>query len=265
MNLTPEEKKVQKAVGELGEVQGSTAFRKRLGRQFVTGEFDEQPRVAPSRPRWQWMYLPAAAAAAAILVLAITVLNRGPEWEIAQTASHGTVFLDGDSLQIADLSQRIYPGATIVVAKDAELTLIAGETMVVQMTPGTEATIPTRPNRWYRRTIETSVEHGEIRLLTGPGFSGALLVVHTPESLTEVTGTTISVVREREMRMTCVCVMTGEAMIGVDRDDLELIPTDMRKVMFGDEREPMVVPIMPVHRQGLIPFVETGKALLDKD
>jgi ferric-dicitrate binding protein FerR (iron transport regulator) len=114
--------------------------------------------------------------------------------------------------------------------------------------------LPGRPRRWFPRSLRADIEAGEVRFLTGPRFPGRTLVLSTPEGRAEITGTVVSVLRDVAMGATCVCVMEGTARIGMTDADMEPVPHGMRKVMFADGRTPLVVSILPEHRDGLTAF-----------
>lgn len=267
--LTMQQEQVRDMVRELTEVPANPEFRARLAREFMTGAIlgrtpvEVIPRRSPLRTFLRWAYVPAAAAA---LLIAFNFANQGPDWKVIGTSSGGVVRVDGDRVGVQSvdrLESLIHPGAVIRVSPNAELTLLGPETLVLQAAPGTEMTIPNMPGRWFGNTMRARVINGEARFVTGPGFAGRSLVVDTPEGRVQVTGTIISVLRNEEMGVTCICVMTGEARIGMNSGDMETIPAGKRKVMFADGREPMVVDILPEHRDGLVPFVKRYQPYLE--
>jgi ferric-dicitrate binding protein FerR (iron transport regulator) len=265
---TMQQEQARDMVRELTEVHADPEFRARLEREFMTGNIMEHapvevPRRSPMRTFLRWAYIPAAAAA---LLIAFNFANQGPDWRVIGTSSGGAIRVDGDRIGIQSvdrLESVIHPGATIRVSENAELTLLGPETLVMQATPGTEMTVPNMPGRWFGNTMHARVMQGEARFVTGPGFAGRSLVVDTPEGRVQVTGTIISVLRDEAGGVTCICVMTGEARIGMNSEDMEMIPAGKRKVMFADGREPMVVDILPEHRDGLVPFVERHQRYLE--
>jgi hypothetical protein len=264
-NLTQTQEKARDLVRNLGEVEADPGFRARLLREFVTGRVVEHPPLPTERRSvWptilRWAYIPAAAA---IILVVMTIANQGPDWKVIGAPTEGTVLIDGQRVGmqgIRRLEKLMEPGAEIEIPAGSELTLFGQGTLVFQATPGTRMTIPTIPGRWLGRTLVTRVDQGEVRFLTGPEFAGHRLVVTTPEGRVEVTGTVISVLRDEGV--TCVCVMSGEAMIGMNEADMEPIPEGKRKVMFGDGRDPMIVDILPEHRRGLVPFVDRNQGYL---
>jgi ferric-dicitrate binding protein FerR (iron transport regulator) len=270
LNLTPEQEKVRDLVRDLGEVHANPDFRARLNREFVTGRLEDLPGIpAPPSRFWRtalrWAYIPAAAAAFFVI---LSLGNRGVDWKVIDSSSDGTVVVDGERVNLrsagsAALEKLIKPGRRIELSRDAQLTLLGQNTLVFQITPGTRMTVPNMPGRWYGRTLNAKLWQGEVRFLTSPDFAGNKLAVTTAEGTVEVTGTIVSVLRDENMRVTCVCVMKGEASVGANEDDMEPIPPGMRKVMFGDGRDPMVVAIMPEHRDGLIPFVDRNARYLE--
>src|SRR5205085_433042 len=103
-------------------------------------------------------------------------------------------------------------GARVRVPSGAAIEIAAAGDMVVQITSGTDATVPGVPGRWFGRRVEGELESGELRITTGPRFAGATLALTTPEANVVVTGTTLAVIREPAG--TCVCVFDGRVRVG---------------------------------------------------
>ena len=261
-DLTAEQVAARDAVRGLREVTADPVFRSRLAREFASGHFTPHRVLEPERPSrvaafLRWAYVPAAAAA---LLAVVFLWNRGPAWEVAGTSPGGTLSINGETVSVGDsdrLDALLRPGAEIALSPRTELTLRTPGTLAIQLAPGTAMTLPGRPHRWFPRTLRTDIDAGEARFLTGPRFAGRTLVMATPEGHAEITGTVVSVLRDPAMGATCVCVMEGTARIGADEADMEPVPKGMRKVMFADGRDPMVVAILPEHRDGLIRFQRT--------
>jgi ferric-dicitrate binding protein FerR (iron transport regulator) len=133
---------------------------------------------------------------------------------------------------------------------------------VYELVPGTRVTLPGVPGRWWRRTVVGSVLVGEFRFKSEPGFSGSQLTLHTPEGLVEITGTLLSI--QCDDSGTCVCVLEGHVRVGVDRDDLELIEPGSRKVMLRNG-EVKIVPVKPMHRDGVLEFADRIGAVTEEE
>jgi ferric-dicitrate binding protein FerR (iron transport regulator) len=200
------------------------------------------------------------------MLLVVLWQNQGPDWKVIGLNGVGTVAIDGQTMDPGDLSAleaALRSGTGIALEDGAELTLLSAGTLVVQAASGSRFSIPNPPGRWFGDAIRTRVDGGEVRFLTGPDFPGRRLEVATVEGRVEVTGTVISVLRDTGL--TCVCVMSGTARVGMNDDDMDPIPAGMRKVMFGDGREPLIVDILPEHRQGLQPFVQRYRDFLEPE
>ena len=127
MNLTPEEKRVQEAIRDLGVVDADEAFRERLKRDFVRGTIEERQgplgyRVA-FRPAWQIAFLIAAAVTAGFLLF----WARGPSWKVHAVLGKGKITVNGqmvDSDASGRLAELIQPRAKIQVSEGTALDLL---------------------------------------------------------------------------------------------------------------------------------------------
>ncbi len=259
--LSPELRHVQEAVQQLPGPRSDPAFRAALRRRFIQGTFapEQVSRQVERRPApwirwWRWALVPAAAAAALLLLF---LANRGPSWSIHQAYGTGVASVDGETVPVTSedrLGDVIRSGSTVVLGPDAGLELRCGDLAVIEVTPGSHVTLPSRPGRWLGRTMAGRVGLGEMRVMTGPGFSGRAFHIFTPEGRINLTGTVVSAYRNEEL--TCVCILEGEAMVGRDEEHLDPIHQGMRKVMFSDSRPSMVAEIVAGHRDGLVAFRE---------
>jgi hypothetical protein len=181
-------------------------------------------------------------------------LRQGPALELADVTGSGVVTVDGQPYQTTDrqrLERALRPGARVEVPAGVELDLLHPDTVVYELAAAT-MTLPHSPASGSGKTAECRLESGEVRVLTGPGFGQGRLIVRTPEGMIHVTGTLVSVVSDTTG--TCVCVHHGTVRVGIDTADLEAIPAGQRKVMFADERPPIITAIAPPHREHLVEF-----------
>lgn len=263
---TPEERRAREAVRALAPPRAEPAFRERLKRDFVAGRVGERPVLELARPRRRpaWR-LALATAAAALLAVTVWGTDRGPGWTVMATSGEGAVQVDGVAVALADreaLARRLRPGTRLVVPAGAEVELASVAGMVVQVTAGTEVTLPGTPGRWLRRRIEGRVERGEIRVTTGSAFRGARLVVTTPEASVEVVGTTLAVIREPVG--TCVCVYDGVVRVGALGAERVPVATGRRRFVFNDGRPPELADIRPMENTKLGMFRDTRRGWLEE-
>jgi ferric-dicitrate binding protein FerR (iron transport regulator) len=250
-----DDERVAKAVRSLPNVEADAAFRERLRSAFVAGELEDTgaraPRPASPRvKRWVAWTVPALIAAA---VLAL-VLARPPAFQVIAVDGAGSARVDGQSVALADrdaLSRAIHSGAMLVLPDSGSVDLLADHVVMVEVTPGTRATLPQPPGRLFQRAAACSLMAGEIRIKTGPRFHGAKLRVYTPDGMAEITGTMLSV--QCDAGGTCVCVVEGTAHVGVDEADLQPVAPGFRKVMLRDGTN-KIIPIQPAHRDGVLEF-----------
>jgi ferric-dicitrate binding protein FerR (iron transport regulator) len=118
------------------------------------------------------------------------------------------------------------------------------------------------PGRWFSREVACSLFVGEIRIKTGRDFPGSRLLVYTPEGITEIAGTLLSI--QRSQGGTCVCVLEGIARVGVDEDDMQVIRPGSRKVMYSDGTQE-IISIEPTHRDGVLDFDKRVGERIDRE
>jgi ferric-dicitrate binding protein FerR (iron transport regulator) len=262
--LTPEEESIRREIRELSELQADSDFRERLLQDFVSGAHDKKPAPPPPKrsPRGRWWrgaLVPACAAALFVVVM----LSQGPPWSLLNVSGDGEVVVNGTTVSAnnrTELARLIGPRAQIQVSEGVQLQLVCPNVLLLQITSNTEMTVPQAPRRWFKGKLEGWVNKGEILIKTGPGFPGQELLIQTSDGRIVVSGTTISVYKGDDF--TCVCVLTGQALIGKEESTLEKIPSGMRKVMFADGRPPLVTEIAAEHKKGLLRFESEVKGLL---
>ena len=235
--------------------QAEPAFQERLRRSFASGSL--QPSLRPDRSRAMTWAAGVAAAAAVVVVL---MLNAGPRWTLDGVTGSGTLSVDGRELAAHDLAairRAVHPGARVRTRADVQVDLRLPGLLTLQIAPGSEATIPTSPNRWFARRTRGGVIAGEVRVVTATRFRGATLSLSTAEARIEVSGTTFAVIRDSIS--SCVCVLEGEvAMSGPGAS--ERVSAGTRRTLFRDGRPPLVEPIRPMEVMKLTMLRERAEA-----
>jgi len=264
MKLTPEEKRVQEAIRDLGVVDADEAFRERLKHDFMRGTIAGRQRPlgfrVALRPAWQIAFLIAVAVTAGFLLL----WARGPSWKVHAVLGKGKIIVNDqavDSHAFARLSELIRARARVQVSEGTELDLLGDDVLLLELASGSDVTIPDRPRRWFTKPLESVLYAGEIRLQTGPSFAGHRLRVQTAEGHIEVTGTAVSVYKGNDF--TCVCVLEGTARIGKDEGRMEDVAAGLRKVMFSGDQPSVVTAIEPHHEEELLKFLNRNKGVFD--
>jgi ferric-dicitrate binding protein FerR (iron transport regulator) len=263
---TPEAARARQALRSLAPPRAERAFRERLKRDFVTGRIGERRAlevpVTWHRPlAWRLALAPAALA---LLAIAAWVGDRGPGWSVMASRGEGMAVVDGASVPLARreaLGRRLRPGARLTVPAGAEVELASISGLVVQVTAGTEFTLPATPGRWLHRRVRGAVRHGEVRITTGHAFAGALLRLDTPEAAVEVTGTTLAVICEPAG--TCVCVYDGVVRVGPHGTGMDRVANGRRRFVFNDGRPPESAEIRPTENVGLATFRDSRRAWLE--
>jgi len=254
-DLAEKDRRIREAIRSTDEVRADSAFRERLRRQFSSGTISEpsgQPAESAARgvPRWAWLLAPAAAV---IVIVALLLPKPEPTWSVY---GEGQVEIDGQTLSMDDpqtIARALSSGWSVRVL-GGDLHLRLDDRLILLLTEGIDATLPAPPGRDAEGPLVSEVRDGELRIKTGPGFPGSELHIVTAESRTEIVGTIVSVYKGDGY--TCVCVLEGTALIGVDETSLEEIPPDMLKIMFDDGSPPIVMEISSQHKAGLIEFSE---------
>ncbi len=272
MQLTPEEERLRQEIRAFAEISADPDFKSRLEQAFVSGAFadptaqakqwerEQAPRPAGG-PRWRWALVPALG----ILIGVLVVLSQGPPWSLRTVTGAGEILVNGravSALERDELARTIGPEAHLQVPEGVEIQIVCRGVLLVEIMPGTEMTVPHAPRRWFKGTLRSWVHKGEILVKSGPNFPGQELLIQTAEGKIFLSGTTISVYKGDDF--TCVCVLTGEARIGRDEENLDLIPGGMRKVMFGDGRPPLITEIASEHEQGLLQFEKMSKEVFQE-
>jgi ferric-dicitrate binding protein FerR (iron transport regulator) len=266
--LTPEEKRASEAVRGLASPAADAAFRARLKRAFASGAIERVPERAPSRiPFWRHPVLgwamPVAAAAALLLV---GVMNLGPRWELVSSRGAGEVVVDGVPVSISDmngLERRLKRGVRLKLPSDGQIEVAIPGQVALQVTPGTDVTLPAAAGRWFGRGTRASVAHGEVRITTGKAFHGARLAVETPEAMVEVTGTTLAVICEPTG--TCVCVLEGRVRVAAQAEGAGAMVTEgHRRYVFNDARAPESAEIRPTEMVPLREFRERRRLMMER-
>jgi hypothetical protein len=126
----------------------------------------------------------------------------------------------------------IRAGAELAMPADGDLTLRAGNQMLLSIDPGSVVTLPGTAGRWYGRRLSGRVDAGVMRVSTGVSFQGASLALRTPEAQVHVTGTTFAVICEPAG--TCVCVLEGVVRVGPLGAEMAEIPGGMRGYVYAN-------------------------------
>jgi len=254
---TPDVQRVREALRALEGVRPGRAFRESLKRAFVSGSIAERKPPAAVRG-FPWKTALQFAFVFVLVLGAWLVFElRGPTWKLVSVSGHGQIQVNGETADVDDavrLGRLLEAHASIRVGADASLTLVAGDLLLLELAPDTELTLPASLSRVFSGSPESVLRHGELRLMTGPGFSGRSFAVRTAEGRTELTGTVLSVYEGDGF--TCVCVWEGTARIGKDAARMEAVSAGFRKVMFHGDKPSLVTDIEPHHEEGLLKFVE---------
>lgn len=246
---TPEEARVRALVRALDLPPADPVLRARLRQQFVAGTIEGAERRPARILPFPWLRSAGgrwltAAAAALIVVMTVLALDRGPAWTLLTTSGVGIVIVDGVPVPLEhreELARALRPGVRVRVPEGAAIEVANPGNLVVQITGGTDATIPEAPGRWFGRRIHAGIEAGELRITTGPRFAGAHLALSSPEAEVLVKGTTLAVIREPGG--TCVCVFEGVVRVGEKSGPMVEVEHGHRRFVFNDGRDPEMAEI----------------------
>lgn len=251
--MTPREREVQALVRELPEVRADAAFAAKLRADFVSGTLADavEPPEEPGVLSFPGGRFAIGLAAAAVLAGLVMIFNHGPSWTLTGTSGSGTVVVAGTEVDAGDtaaLEKLLHAGATVRLSGDAQLDLALPGRLEVQVTPGSDVTLPNAPGRWFGRDLAADIRRGELRVVTGPGFAGSLLTVTSPAAMIEVLGTTLAIIAAPGT--TCVCVLEGEVAM-TDADGRVMVPGGMRRTVFMDGSDPVEGEILDMERMKL--------------
>lgn len=269
--MGPEESHVRDALRAAAAPAPDAAFRERLGRAFAAGAIapgrcsdfaaaDEAGPAGDARAsvvRGPWgraRRLTLAVAAAAAVVTVVAGLNLGDDWHVVAADGEGIVVVNDRAtpmLHAEELAKRIRRGGRLRV-QEGSLVVMAGDDLMIEITPGTDLTLPPAPNHWWSRAVRGRIESGECRITTGPGFRGASLAIATPEAAVEVRGTTLAVIREPGG--TCVCVLEGSVMVGRAGGLVAPVESGRLRFVYAEDRAPKEAAIRPVENEQLRRF-----------
>lgn len=227
-------------------------FRARLREEFVRGAIRERPGSgSPGRSVVTAARITAAAACVTALWLVAAFLNAGPSWRVGAVTGTGDMRVDGRPVRLEALGTpvaRLRPGATLEVPDGLQLDLELPGIALMQIVGGSKVAVPGSPGRWFARSLTSSLEHGEVRVSTGPGFAGSRVTIATPEIHARVTGTTFAVIRNQDA--SCVCVLEGGVVMlaGAASDTVH---AGFRRSVFRDGRPPLLEAILPMETMKL--------------
>lgn len=257
------ERTARRAIRALPGVSADDAFRAALRERFISGAIAGpaggravSPASRPLRRRRNWTVaaLVAAVAACAVVVFwpARAFLPELIDWK-----GSGSVHYAGREFapeETTTLAAALRPGRIVEVGDDARLDIRYGDAFLLQYDAGTSASLPDAFGGMAGRNANVSLEEGEVRIRTGPGFVTSTFDIATPDGLTRIVGTTVSVFRDSTG--TCVCVLEGTALVGRGEGEMESVPHGMRKVL-PVSGEPFLDDIAPPHRDHLREFAES--------
>lgn len=230
-HLSPSQQRAKDALAGLSRPEADPAFRARLKEGFVRGELHSRTPIATVRPWVLRVALPLAAAAALILML--NVLNRGPAWSLVE--GEGSAVIDGVTVSLSQPDQvesLLHGGSRVEIAPDSHAVFKQRGILMAELEGGSVVSLPRSPGRWFNRRVEGTIEKGNVGWITGSRFSGAHLVLNTPESIIEVVGTCFRLMCTDEG--TCLCVLHGVVRAERRNGKTDMISGGHRKTMFAD-------------------------------
>lgn len=281
--VSPEGRVAEDAVRALPTPVAAEAFRGRVREAFIAGSAApsagdaagpaargsaSQRRAWPSRRRTL-----AVAIAVAATILAVVLLRPGgtpaDEWTIAGIAGAdaGSIRIDGREHSIAALragGSTIRAGARVELPESTTIELRRAGLLALETAPGSWFALPrsVRSREGVEPLIGT-IERGEVRYVTGPGFVGHSLRIESDEAAVEVVGTTFSVIRDTSG--TCVCVESGQVRIVAagGRGGWD-VPAGRRRQVFTDARPSLDMPLRPGEAMKLQMFRDRSLPELDR-
>jgi len=219
------------------------------------------PNLKRETHRTRWF---AACAAVAILAIVALAVNRAPRWTALPGAGEGTLVVDGVALKVGDvdgLRRRLRPGSRILLRSSEDLDLVSSGLIAMQLSPGTEAILPSPPGRWFGRTGKATVKRGQLRLTTGRHFPGSRLAITTPDATVRVTGSTLAVIAESSG--TCVCVLEGRVRVRPNRGAMTGVSPGTRCEVHRGQASPRYGEILAEERPKLLDLRDRLKSVMN--
>jgi ferric-dicitrate binding protein FerR (iron transport regulator) len=248
VHSSPEERRAAEAVHALGEARIGAAFRERLRGSFVAGSFDAAARPPARRPTPIVPLFAFAAAASAVLL--VWLGSAPPRWTFAGAAGAGELRIDGRVVDAADpgaVDAALAPGVLLVTSDSLELDLVLANRLTLEVTPGTELTLPDTPRRWFGGHASCEIVRGDARFATGREMPGRRFVVQSPLAAIEVTGTRFAVIAEPDGACVCVCVLDGSVSVTDPDGTTHAVTSGLRRTLFR-EADPDVGEMRPDER-----------------
>ena len=263
-DLTPDQQRALEALRELTGPAAEPAFRARLKQDFVSGRIGARKILELATPwyRQRWRYWVAVPAAAAALLAMVATFDQPPSWRVVAVTGSGTAQVDGKPVALspaAVLEHSLEPGARLRLPETASVTLASAGRLLLELTPGTEMTLPAAPGRWFGRAGHSELARGELHVTTGPAFHGARLAIETAEARIEVTGTTFAVLCLPVG--TCVCVYEGTVRVGSRHGEMVPVAAGRRREVFNDGRATLD-DAMLVHEHGNLQRLAAQRGIL---
>ncbi len=195
------------------------------------------PFPTPPPPSRRRFFLGLALLALAIAaVIAVAVGNRGADWQVA-LLGQARVVLDGGQLpdQQEDLAGLLARGGQIRTPPRAGVAITAARTLALELAPDSELELSAPVGRWFDRTTGANLRHGRLLIRTGERFDGAAFEVYTAGGMVRVLDGVVAV--ERDSVGTRVCVLEGDAVAGLNHDELNPVLAGHCLHLFGRDRD----------------------------
>ena len=260
--------RLREVLRQLPPVGADAEFKSRLARDFISGDFQSASpawvSTSSKRSRLAWV---AAVLALAVAGVFLGLRPEQPTWSVVATTGAAEIELGGRRLAPADLALRNDPleaGLRVSVPEGSELTVASSAGVVVQLTSGTDSTLPAA-GRWpWQDSWHSEIFSGELRITTAESFHGRRLWIRSDEASIEVTGTTLAVIRDPLGGSTCVCVFAGRVRMGANDAELQVVAQGLRRLMFSDGQPPYSEDILPMERMKLDMLRNQREEMLSK-
>ncbi len=274
---TPREQRVEAMARSLAPPPSDPEFRERLRDQFAGSRVAPTAPAAPPppgrsrsamlRPRFsrrRSILALAGALAAGIAIVALLRFNgRLHEPGVIENASpvaydtapgeltdDGLLLVDGLEVAVADVRagrRRILAGQDVELRGTLPLELVWDDVLAIELVPGSRCTLPGGTGGAGDESateLHGHIARGEVRIVTGPGFSGRTLTIESDDASVHVVGTTFAVIRDSAG--TCVCVEDGVTQIrSREGNQGGRVVAGRRLQLFDDFRPPVDSPIRP--------------------
>lgn len=199
---------LQDALRNVPAPKPDPAYRERTRKMFLGETQFETKRFDRAITARAWAWSGGALAAAAAIAVLLFSLPGPTAWQVLDTASAGTVTVNGVEIPVSQLAGvDLHPGTRIRGSSEGEVRLVVPDAVSFVLGPNTEVTVGSSKGFLGSPALTAVVHEGTTWGTTGPDFPSSGFEIETAQADIRITGTTFAVLSDSDT--TCVCVLSG--------------------------------------------------------